>query len=493
MEPISFEEYKGSAYNPGTPINVKNTPSAKLAALRAKNPSLLSSHKKNPKKRKVTERTFLSPEFKTTKMTPAIEPESSKNPESTPSSPGLNKPELLDKGGSSLLTQITPAIEPEPSKNPEPTPSSPDLNNQELLEKVVSSLLTQFLPQTQMIINTAVTEIKTEIEKYRQSVKALAKSVEDLENSQDDVVERVLNIETSLTSKMASIDLDKVKNSILPDISKTVSQSMNRQWIEMLKYEIAQVESILIVHGLAIGEMLSVEKATAFLTDKLKLSPDSLKQINIVSVTSLGKHNNTQSIMIKLSHVTERNICLKNSFNLPKGVTIDRSVPMRYLSKYKDFKSKAWQIRMSQNLMTRIEFQEHSLCLRIRKKDDGEVKYGWTIHEEFTPTVNCPVPSKTKSSKPDTSGTMPTPPLSKAELSMSVIFSNIKSDLTGDILLQKVKAMFNSKQTENIACVSMMNPSTFVVKCSAPEHAKKLAKEFINFKFQNSAIKTSIF
>ena len=153
----------------------------------------------------------------------------------------------------------------------------------------------------------------------------------------------------------------------------------------------------------------------------------------------------------------------------------------------------AWQLRMAQNLMTRIEFHGHSLCLKIKRKDDGELKYSWIIHEEYSPKLDSIKPTPPGKALSSAEGTIPTPPVSKDILSETVIFSNAQSDLPSESLLEEFKKIFSAKQNETINSVKMSNLNTFVVVCSNKDSARKLAIDFKAYKYNNSTLKSSSF
>lgn len=416
-----------------------------LANLIANNPSL-SACVENSKKRKETEKTFVSPESKSGKMS-------------------------------------------EPSENSLPSRSDP-----EMFEKALS----QFLPSIQKIIDLAVKDLKTEMEKDRDCVRDIAISVKELQISQVSLSERVSSIENTLESG-PTVNIEAVRDAILPDLSKSISQSVHVQWTECLKQEIAMVESSLIIHGLQ-SQISCKKDALSFFEEKLKISTDDIQKLNIMSVQSLGNPKNSgnessvkTSCIVKLGSYTERNICLKNAYNLPKAMSIDRIVPKRYLPKFKQLKATAWQLRMAQNLMTRIEFHGHSLCLKIKRKDDGELKYSWIIHEEYSPKLDSIKPTPPGKALSSAEGTIPTPPVSKDILSETVIFSNAQSDLPSESLLEEFKKIFSAKQNETINSVKMSNLNTFVVVCSNKDSARKLAIDFKAYKYNNSTLKSSSF
>ena len=282
----------------------------------------------------------------------------------------------------------------------------------------------------------------------------------------------------------------KLRESLLPDLEKSLSKNIDLQWKETLRNEILTAETDLILNGIESEKMKNGSDFLSFCKQSLKLDDVSLAKINVLSVNPMVRANQKDkkpSILIKLAHFSERNICLKNSFNLPKGSSIDRSVPKRYLQKYKELKTKAWKIRTSQSLKTRIDFEGHMLCLKVRKRDEGTIKYGWTIHEEFSPSPSSVPPKYTSKVQP---GLTPTPPLSLEKLSKTIIFTNIVSSLKKDDLFVCFEKLFDKK--DEIERIHMVNENTFTVECKEAEIAKKLKSKFQDFLFQDRKIKTEL-
>ena len=85
--------------------------------------------------------------------------------------------------------------------------------------------------------------------------------------------------------------------------------------------------------------------------------------------------------------VGERDECLRMSFNLAKGITLDKYMPKRYEEQYRVFKDIAYKLRTSMDVNTFIGFQGHDLVLKQKQKNQNGEKFGWVIYDKWTPKV----------------------------------------------------------------------------------------------------------
>ena len=85
------------------------------------------------------------------------------------------------------------------------------------------------------MISLAVFYLQTEIEKDSEYILAISKSIQDMKKSRKYCWERVSHLEQSLPSIKNPVDLDHVKNSILPDKS-------NPLWFKGLTLSQAKID-----------------------------------------------------------------------------------------------------------------------------------------------------------------------------------------------------------------------------------------------------------
>ena len=460
---MSFQKHnqnKVTSGFPSTPFNPKKkTPpkrnknstnsdlSARIASLRAKNPSLTATVSSgNKRKESEHQKTTFSPEFKMSK------------PSDSPRGDHQNQP-ILDE---------------------------------DLLATVGSRLIGQFMPQIETMICSAIKDLKSDVSALKDEMSKnhehFSNSLKKLENDYQSLSARVNDIENTDNVGFDGDGLQRLKETLLPDIEKSMSKTLDSQWKETLRNEIMLSEANLIIHGLEKDSLSNGSDFLNFCKQSLKLDDASTSKISVLSVSSAiaaPSKGKKPSFFVKLGHFSERNLCLKNAHNLPKGISMDRSVPKRYMQKYKDLKTKAWKIRISQGLQTRIDFEGHILCLKVKKRDEGNIKYGWTIHDEFSPSLSSVPPKHTTKIQ---TGLTPTPPLSTANLSKTIIFSNIVSNLGKDELMRSFEKLFNNR--DDLEEIRMANNTTFVVTCKREEVAKRIKSHFQDFEFQSGKIKT---
>ena len=455
MNQENLAEYKKKAYNPGTPLKQSKLPfltsstkpkvcCAASAALQAKNPFFLQ---KSGTKRKVSSRTYLSPEQKASRMG---------DTENPPTASPLDTPHM--------------------------TPPVPDPDLAQSIAKIIEASL---LPKMQNMITNAVTK---EFERDRETIKSLQITVNELEVCQTSLSDRVSQLENS--GEGVNIDLDSITESILPEVNKSVSKVFEAQWVETLKQEIREAQSDLFIRGLEPGKIANKTDAKTFFSEKMKLSCDD---INIVSVRPLkNPKNKKESVIVKFSHVSEQNLCFKSSHNLPIGMSVDQSVPKKYQQRYNVFKETAWKLRTTQGVMTRIGFEGHKLTLKIKKKDTDTLKYDWTIFEEYSPkfVVSPPSPPKPAPSRGPV-GTIPTPPLNAQALEGFLIFSKIESDLKDIDLETEFHKIFTEECKKKIVEIRAVNQHTFSVKCKDRNAASNIQKDYNDFKFEKGSLQVT--
>lgn len=294
-----------------------------------------------------------------------------------------------------------------------------------------------------------------------------------------------------------TIDVESVSEAVLPTLSKSVSHSFQAQWSESLKSEIREVECNLQIYGLNIDHLNSKPDVRSFFEDTLKIPKDKLDSIFIESVKKLpapkDPENKKRSVIVRLGHPSDRFVCYAYAKNLPRGITLDMSVPRRYSKKFAEFKDKAWKIRVSQeNVITRIEFNGPILTLKVKNKDSDGQKFSWTIHEEFTPKMVTHPPAPPSRSPEVGPGLTPTPPLDTSVISRTVLFSKISSDLKDAALRSEFSQIFSQAHGELISEIRLVNMSTISVLCSDRKAAQTIEKEFKSFKFQKSVMSVKL-
>ena len=197
------------------------------------------------------------------------------------------------------------------------------------------------------------------------------------------------------------------------------------------------------LYGIALNGSTKAETLTSFksfCTGKLGMSTDSVEKLQIVEIRFLGqkKTDNPPPTLVKLGTTQERNLILRQSHNLGKGESLDKFVPKRYLSTYKKLKKEAWKLRVFLDLATNLDFNGHLLTLKYKKKDDGGMKYDWTIHTEWAPAATDSVVPQTQKTAPAT-GLIPTPVLAGAD--NNLLLTGLKSSAGDEAIVASCKSI----------------------------------------------------
>ena len=229
----------------------------------------------------------------------------------------------------------------------------------------------------------------------------------------------------------AEIQEESIGN-MAADIKTEIKEELNSlyesQWLGMVEDEIRRHEAGLVISGYNF-QQINTQQVRVFLRDNLGLGAraDTIV-IRSVTVLSRGKGPNPRiSVLVMLGSIAERNECIKQSFNLARGVTLDKYVPKRYEAQYRAFKEQAWKLRESMNVNTWIGFENHSLVLKQKEKDIEGKKFSWTIFDQWTPKVTDPPPTQKKNGSKGSVIAAESKALNKDATSKMIFFSGHKN------------------------------------------------------------------
>ena len=175
---------------------------------------------------------------------------------------------------------------------------------------------------------------------------------------------------------------DQVKEEVLSEVSKGQAQSNLSSYKFTLAAQNEKAGLNLVIHGFKCSD---VDIDTRKLIEGLGV-PSSV-DVKIVSVVRLGKGDGVKppSILVVVQNQFQRNEILRFSKNLPKGVSVDRDIPIGYRETYKKFRREAWKYKSFFKVSTQIVFSGHLLQLRYKDLDNAPGK-AHTIIEEFFPS-----------------------------------------------------------------------------------------------------------
>ena len=288
----------------------------------------------------------------------------------------------------------------------------------------------------------------------------------NIEKLKDDLKDELKNeLKTEIKAELQDELLHNMTADIKTEIKDELSSLYESQWLSMVEDEIRRHEAGLVISGHNF-QQINTQQVRIFLKDNLALGAraDTLA-IRSVTVLSRGKGPNPRmSVLVMLGTIAERNECIRQSFNLARGVTLDKYVPKRYEAQYRAFKEQAWKLRESMNVNTWIGFENHSLVLKQKEKDVEGKKFSWIIFDQWTPRVTDP-PLNQKTN--DRKGNLPATEskvLSKDATSKMIFFSGHKNlDNIAEFEL-KLKAEFlGQEDRELIEKVTAARKGTFVL------------------------------
>ena len=171
---------------------------------------------------------------------------------------------------------------------------------------------------------------------------------------------------------------------------KSKDTHINATYYQSLVNNIKNHEKDLMIFGIKSDgspDLVSEIKNKLF-KDKLEFELDNFKAVQVG--TDIG--GKPKPIRVSLPTAEIRNALCKQAFKLPKGqgITIEKCLPQRYRQQNREFRQYGWQLREAANVQTRIVFKGHKLVLEMKEKDEGEIRYDWTIAKEYFPQPVSP-------------------------------------------------------------------------------------------------------
>jgi hypothetical protein len=173
---------------------------------------------------------------------------------------------------------------------------------------------------------------------------------------------------------------DSIKEELKSEMRTELGASKDAAHRLNVEKEIDKVAGNIIIHGLKPHTAEDV----ATLLESLNF-PSEVKT-GVKRVVPLGRGDNVKSILVELSDPASRNPLLGNiDFKkLPRGVRIERDVPLAFREEYQKFSSEAHKLRKFCDFQTRIIFVGHEMQLKYKEK--GLPSKGYVIHKTFSPS-----------------------------------------------------------------------------------------------------------
>ena len=142
-------------------------------------------------------------------------------------------------------------------------------------------------------------------------------------------------------------------------------------------------------------------------------------------------------------------------------------------------------------MSTYVGFDRHILQLKVKRKDEGENKYDWTIHQEYIPKPT--MTSSPSKPPPPKSGLLPTTPLSESDTENLCILSGLTTAWNTGQIKEHIVNFFEEKDKDLVDCISPGSRNCAVVTCKDRQAAMKVAKEYNEKVFMGDKVKVQIF
>ena len=161
---------------------------------------------------------------------------------------------------------------------------------------------------------------------------------------------------------------------------------------------------------------------------------------------------------------------------------------------YKRLKKEAWKLRLFHNLSTNLDFNGHLLTLKYKKKDDGAIKYDWTIHTEWAPAATDSVVPQTQKTGPAT-GLTPTPAL--AGDNSNLLITGLKTTAGDEAIVASCKTIIEQNVPTSADSVRIrVVGKAIVVQCKDKDLCtkvrqkckdKKIMEQVLDWKLESEA------
>ena len=193
---------------------------------------------------------------------------------------------------------------------------------------------------------------------------------------------------SELTTRLEKAEKASDVKEIVEQVSSKFSKEINTTHFKNLVNEIKETESSLMIFGYKPqgGPDLGADVYQNILVDKLGINSQVYFQAEKIGEGDSSK-NREAPIKLNFQTFIARNQILKMGFKLPRGLKMEKCMPREYRNKNKELLHLGWQLKsaLKNGIKTRVIFQEHLLCLQVKKKDEGALKYDWTIQKEWFP------------------------------------------------------------------------------------------------------------
>lgn len=213
-------------------------------------------------------------------------------------------------------------------------------------------------------------------------------SLEKLESKQYDIEEGQRKQEERINRLQERMEggggiVQECKDQMKKEIREEMKKDIEAAYKFSLASEVAMHNKNLIIHGLSPKD---ANKELIDLMEKIVPGNSFTFKVEVLGKREEGKK---MTILVRFCSPFERNQVLANAKNVPKGVSLDKDIPVAYREKYKHFRRKAFRLKQATKVNTQIAFVGHLMQLRARDSADKQ----FTIIEEYYPEVRKAVNS----------------------------------------------------------------------------------------------------
>ena len=393
-----------------------------------------------------------------------------------------------------------------------PNNKKPKMATKEEIEEMNEKLLKRFLDAQATSSRELCDEFKKEIKEEIGGIKLKIDNLNDKQEAaavekkkeKEDNEARFKALEDkieAIQSQNNAKNTEGYEDRIESAVQNYVDINSDSSWKANLAREVFDHDHGLVVHGIRIDGRDDAARRNAvrkFVKEEMKASDDLLNRIKIKDVIRLGADNGEGKpppILIKLGHPTERNLLLPLSRNLKNGIDIDKNIPKMYLQKHKEFKRLAWKLKTVHDVQAQVIFDSHNLVLRYKKKDNGPIKYNWTIEKEFYPKPGDASTSLNRASArdPDKVDTPIIDTTNTAECNQTIIVTGVCDTIDKNNVSAEFMTYFDSKDHEHLVKIDLKYKGTTVITCRDWKGCKHIKDSYSGKKFLGKDIYFTLF
>ena len=268
--------------------------------------------------------------------------------------------------------------------------------------------LTKEMSETKSQISESETRLG---EKFENNFKHLTEQISDLRSRQDLEAQARETLERHVDAQFKEIN-DKIGDLATPSVEdfsdaidtkieaavarhmKSKENQINATYFQSLANDLKLHEKDLMIYGFKTqgSPDLENEIRQKLFKDKLELDIGKMKAVQVGSENG----DKPKPIRVSLESAELRNSIFWHVSKLPREIKIEKCLPQRYRQPNRDLVKYSWQLKQAINVQTRIVSKGHKLVLEYKEKNEGDIKYDWTIAKEYFPEPVSPTDRTTE-------------------------------------------------------------------------------------------------